>query len=360
MALLKDFPEHYIEPVVRILNELSLSGNPEIVGSGSDRLILYAADFDANDRSSWSPTTAKRLRDRIRHLDTMRNVRVGDIKAGLVPEWNILCEGHVTKGKVLGYNYEVAKDKLETLYNQGIVLEEEFKEGMKSLKPHPTPLEFLVAQKALRFGVVRWTPQSIAAGFAKLRDGSTMSFNDAILHSTPPKVDLVIWIDNRFVECEMLYFLKYKGKEIVETDTESVERGIKESLLIFASEGNWMKVAKRMYSLARLQKATTIQDRLRDEIFNADLGRLYSILTDATTLETLKEEGVNELEKTRIAQETDGFRARLAVITLPPLLKPIDPFSKDFIPTLSGVLQPAVKSALLRLNLLPLPAKWKV
>jgi hypothetical protein len=83
----------------------------------------------------------------------------------------------------------------------------------------------------------------------KLRDGTTLSFEDAILQKTPPKVDLVAWIENRFVECEMLYFLKIKGKTIVETDQACVERGIKESLLTFASEGNWMKVAKRMYSL---------------------------------------------------------------------------------------------------------------
>ena len=360
MDIRKEFPEQYIKPVVQILNGLSLSGKPEIVGSGADRKILYAADFDANDLSSWSPTTARRLRDKILHLDTMRNVRVGDIKAGVVPEWNILCDGHVTKGKVLGYNYEVAKEKVESLFQRGIILQDEHKEALELLKPHPTGLEFLVAQKALRFGVVRWCPKNIASGFVKLRDGTTLSFADAILQKTPPKVDLVVWIENRFVECEMLYFLKYKGEDIVENDQTCVERGIKESLLIFASEGNWMKVAKRMYSLARLQKATYVQERLRDHIFNSDLGRLYSVLNDATTLETLKEEGVNETEKARIMQETDGFRARLALITLPPLLKPKDPFAKDFIPSLCSILQPSVKSTLLHLNLLPLPAKWKI
>ena len=102
----------------------------------------------------------------------------------------------------------------------------------------------------------------------------------------------------------------------------------------------------------------TIQERLRDVIFNSDLGRLYSILSDARSLEVLREEGVTAKEKERIHQETDGFRARLALITLPPLIKPVDPFSSGFADKLEGILQPSVKEILTSFFLLPIPKKW--
>jgi hypothetical protein len=164
-----------------------------------------------------------------------------------------------------------------------------------------------------------------------------------------------MWIENRFVDCEMLYMIKKGKKSIIKVDGADIKQGIKENLLLYASQGNWMKVAKRMYSLSRLDKATTIQERLRERIFNSDLGRLYSILSDARSLEVT--EGKS---KERVDQEIDGFRGRLALITLPPLLKPQDPFQAGFADKLEGILQPRVKSALKELNLLPLPKKWVV
>ena len=58
-------------------------------------------------------------------------------------------------------------------------------------------------------------------------------------------------------------------------------------------------------------------------------------------------------------QETDGFRARLALVTLPPFIKPVDPFSADFIEKVRTTLQTGVKKALVHLNLLPIPGKWR-
>jgi hypothetical protein len=111
--------------------------------------------------------------------------------------------------------------------------------------------------------------------------------------------------------------------------------------------------------LARLDGATTIQTRLRETVFNSDYGRLYSILTDAETLKTLEEEGISKEEKEYVKQETDGFRARLALVTLPPFIKPVDPFSANFIEIIRRTLQTGVKQALVSLGLLPIPGKWR-
>ena len=358
-ALKKEFPEHFVAPAVRLLRDLSLSGDPTVLGSGSDRTILYSADLDAMDTAPLTPENVTRFKEKIKRLDGMKDVRIGDIKAGILPEWNILEDAHATKGKVLGYNAAAAIERLDSLKARGIVTETEYKESVALLKPKPSVLEFLIAQKALRFGIVRWTPADVKAGFVKLRDGTTLGLEEAMKQKTITKVDVVTWMEGRFVECEMVYLFTIKGKLIVTMKPPEVKQGLKESLLIYAGEGNWMKVAKRLYSLARLDGATTIQTRLRETVFNSDYGRLYSILTDAETLKTLEEEGISKEEKEYVKQETDGFRARLALVTLPPFIKPVDPFSANFIEIIRRTLQTGVKQALVSLGLLPIPGKWR-
>lgn len=327
-----------------------------ILGSGADRMVLYSADLDILDTVEWSPGLPRKFKGIVDDLENRKDVRITDIKAGIVPEWNILENAHLTKGVVLNYNHETALDHLKGLSERKIITEDEYEESKALLKPHPSPLQFLVAKKALRFGLVRWTPKDVNSGFVKLRDGTTLSLNDALQHKAIAKIDVVAWIENRFVEAEVVYKITKNGVTLYED--EDIQQGIKESLLVFASEHNWMKVAKRMYSLAKQNEATTIQRRLREDIFNSDLGRIYSVLSDAQSLDVLKDEGVTAKEKERIHQETDGFRGRLALVTLPPLLKPIDPFSRGFADRLDGILQPRVKETLQKLNLLPVPKKW--
>jgi len=356
--MLKHYPEQYIEPTVEIIKLLSLSGKPVVVGSASDRTVLYSADLDLNDNPHWSPDLSRKFRVMVEKLEAMKDVRVTDIKAGVVLEWNLMEMAHLTKGVVLNYNHEKILDHLESLYARQIITDDEYNEVKPLIKHNPSPLEFLIAKKAVRFGIIRWTPRDVEAGFVKLRDGTTLSLSDALQQHTIVKLDIVIWIENRFVDCEIVYNIIKNGQPLSPSTPEEVRQGIKESLLVFAHERNWMKVAKRMYSLAKLEKATTIQERLREHIFNTDLGRLYSVLSDAKSLEDLREEGISQKEKARIHQETDGFRGRLALVTLPPLLKPVDPFTRNFPEKLEGILQPRVKSALVSLNLIPLPERW--
>jgi hypothetical protein len=157
----------------------------------------------------------------------------------------------------------------------------------------------------------------------------------------------------------MLYRFIHKGRKVVEDNPEALRRSIKESMLIFASQRNWMKVAKRMYLLAKADNATTIQTALRDKIFNSDYGRLYAILSDAETLATLVEEGVTKEEKEHIHEEREAMRVRLSKVTLPSFLKPHDPYGTVFIHTIQTHLQPGIKKVLLDLKLIPIPKKWQ-
>ena len=358
IRMLKQYPVQYTEPVREVIDTLSITQSPTILGSAADRTIIYAADLDIRDNVNWSSAFPRRFQNLVYRLEHKTDMRVTDIKAGVIHEWNILENAYVTKGVVMNYNCDQALDKMKSLYDRMIINKEEFESGKHLLIHHPSPLQFLVAQKALRFGLVRWTPKDVAHGFVTLRDGTKLRLGDALLQRSIVKVDIIAWVESRFIECEAVYNINKDGRSLVLTTPEEIKQGIKESLLIFASEHNWMKVAKRMYSLSKMDNATTIQECLRKYIFNAEIGRLYSILSDAQSLQVLKEESVTKEDEERIHRETDGFRGRLSTITIPALLKPVDPFSKGFVEKLDKVLQPLVKTSLSSLKLLPLPKKW--
>ena len=353
----KVFPDHFTEPVVDLLKTLSLSGHPEIHGTSADRKVLYAADIDAEETLEWKDSFADKLQDAIGKLNSKRDVRITDIKAGVVEEWNILEEASLVKRKILGYNASLARRKVEQLEQQSIITKEESKEALAMLKPSLSPLEFVKTKKALRFGVVRWTPQEVKKGYKTLRDNHTLTWKEALQQSIPPKVDFVAWIEPQFMEFSMIYFFKEKGKYLAPQD--NLIQKLKQDILVYASEGNWMKVARRIYSYCKFKDAETCKKNLQTHIFNTDLGRLYSLLADAETLQMLEETATKE-EQERIQQERDGFRARLALVTTPGFKHPVNPHLKTLTEKLNSALQPRVKSTLLRLKLLPLPRSLRV
>ncbi len=353
----KVFPDHYTQPIVDLLSTLSLSGKPEVHGTSADRRVLYAVDVDAEETLEWKDSLAEKLRANIVKLHSLRDVRITDIKAGVVPSWNILEEAHLVKGKILGYNHSQAVKKVEQLAQENIITADEKKEALSLLKPTFSPLQFLVAKKELRFGVVRWTPQEVKRGYKTLRDDHTLTWKEALQQPLAPKVDFVAWIEPQFVEFSFLYFFKSKGNYLAPQD--NLLQKLKEDILVYASKNNWMKVARRIYSYCKFKDANTCKKNLQDQIFNTDLGRLYSLLADAETLQVLEETATKE-EQERIQQERDGFRARLALINTPGFKDPVNPHLKTLTEKIHSTLQPRVKDALLRLKLLPLPKALKV
>jgi hypothetical protein len=197
----------------------------------------------------------------------------------------------------------------------------------------------------------------VLAGFARLRDNTTYDLADA-LQSTKifPKIDVYAWIANRYIEFSIIYKLTKLKKPFVSTNPKEDSAGIKNDIAVLASENNWMKVAKRIYSLAKRKPLKEVLSTLQDKVFNSDLGRLYSVLSDAETLQAMIEDGVTSEDRKRIQIEVDGFRSRLAFVTLPEFLKPVEPDLKTLIPKIHAVLQPAVKDILLQAKLYPLPS----
>jgi hypothetical protein len=118
---------------------------------------------------------------------------------------------------------------------------------------------------------------------------------------------------------------------------------MKQDIDLYASQGNWFKVAKRLYSLAKQQgKGKTMKDL--EKVLNSHLGQIGTVVSD---LELLKE-FPTETKKHR-AEELDEMRDRMAKLYYPKYDHATNP--STLLPSLWYDLQAATKKELVKLGL---------
>jgi hypothetical protein len=332
----KQYPLNYPSDVLNVISRMSFdSRNVAILGSMALRSQLYAGDFDLNetvDVKSKDEATALRLianglQTIVKRLLRTEELFIGDIKLGVIPEWRVV-EGDVRNGKVVGYDAKACMARLTALYESGVITQEEFSSSKALLKPRLTPKEFVVVEKEIRFEIVRWKPSEVLDGFVVLRDGRHYTLEQAIGAPAIAKLDVVAFIEgNNFSDFSTLYTFKWKGRVLNEVNMDA-ENEIKKNILYYEAEDNYFKVAKRIFALSKVNGDTALLEKLT-ALFNSDLGRLYSIISDASTiLYLLENEKHLPIEKIRF--EIDQFRGRLASIYT------IDAVNKSSV--LSGIL----------------------
>lgn len=309
----KKFPLNYSTDVAEIITTMSFDvKSVEIVGSSALGSQQYAGDYDLHEvvRGGSAQSYAKGLQKIVSRLLVMPNVFVGEMKAGEIAQWRIIpAEARIEKGRIVGFNIQEALLNLERLRLTKVIDEAEYKEAAQLLYKTHSVEGFLEAEKDLRFHVLRWSPKDVLKGELHLRDGTVVSLVEAISMPAVVKLDVVGFVnDNKYTEFSNIYSFYVNGKPL----NDMAEPDIRQSLLYYASTGKWFKVAKRMFSIAKLENMTSVLDRLQP-ILNGDLGRLYSIVSDMDTLLYLMEnEGV--LPTNKVKFEIDQYRQRLGNI----------------------------------------------
>ena len=92
MSINKKFPNDYSKQYTKIINSMSFTTNPDVVGSMSEKGNLYPSDVDMTETVATkykNNDTActyleKRFKTIIKTLMKLQNVIIGDIKAGCV------------------------------------------------------------------------------------------------------------------------------------------------------------------------------------------------------------------------------------------------------------------------------------
>lgn len=335
-ANVKNYPENYPSDAVNILDAMSFGKGLVLLGSMSLRSQQYAGDYDGFEKVKMKGSVnsvlgklRRRFQQMIRHLQSMKNVWIGDIKAGVVEDWRVLHkDAHVIDGRLVGYDYNHSKSVLHHLVAKKVISSKEAQEADALLKPSLSPEAFLKAKDSIKFHIVRWTPKEVLANKKVLRDGSTMTLEQAFHTPGIAKMDVISLVqNNRFTDFSVIYEFS-AGGTILNPEKIDIETSLKEAVIAYKAKGNYFKLLKRVFALAKYQNDTKTIDVLAP-IFNSDLGRLYHVIGDIGTLVSLLEDHKGVPLET-IRYEIEQFINRLAnVYSLADYLENEDAILRD-------------------------------
>jgi len=333
----RPFPDQFSTPLRKVLKAVSI-GPPNVVGSAGDHQVMYSADYDLMEEATLKSTSAKTFQALVKR--TQKVATITDIKCGEVQAWNLLT------GK---YDREAEVKHLGQLWQDGILTEGEVQEAKKLLKEHLTVPEKLRARKELRFGVLRWTPAEVYAGHKTFRK-HTFYLEDAFKSTGITKVDAVAWVNDKYIEVSNI-ILWHDGKKQF-AQTKPLKDALAEDILLYEDEENWVKVAKRMLSLAKERGNLTDEGELR-RVLNSPLGAVYTVVSDLE----LMEEFPDAMTPARKRKELDQMRDRMAKLYFPDFDHASNP--RALLPKLKDLLQEETKHQLEVGRLLPVRKDYR-
>lgn len=344
----RDFPEQYSSELLKILKTISI-GIPVVVGSSADSRIMYSADYDLMEEVILRRSSVSTFQKKIKKIQKIG--KIVDTKIGEISEWNLLKKPFIKNGNVKNYNQGDELKHLSALWSSEIITHDEFMTAQKLLKPHLTAVEFLVAKKELRFGILRWTTKEIFQGYKELRDKNIFYLHDAFKSKGITKVDVICWFKTKYIEVSnIILWTSSSGKYYAYIP--ALKKALAENILEFEAEENYVKVAKRMFSLAKQYKDSNIIEKLTT-ILNSPLGKLYLVTSDMELLE----EFPNAVRKNK-RKELNYMKDEFAKLFFPELKHAVP--NLKILDKMKEVLQSETKKALEAAKLLPIPRDYQI
>lgn len=129
---------------------------------------------------------------------------------------------------------------------------------------------------------LRWDYSEIQSGV-----NNGVSFDEAIQQKGIIKLDIISYINGRFVEITEVYNVKINGKSNMDYTNEEVVKSITADYKDEVKKLNFMKALKKMYSISKL---INNKDPLLDILvtyFNSPIGLLYRCKADLETILTI-------------------------------------------------------------------------
>lgn len=334
----RKFPEQFSTPVRKVLKAMSI-GTPSLMGSSDDHKVMYSVDYDLAEMVPLGRSAVAQFRGLVKRAGKVGTIT--DIKVGEVPEWQMMRSAK--------YDRKAELEHLGRLWQAKVVTDEEVREAKKLLKEHMSPRELVEAKKELRFGVLRWTPAEVKAGVKKYR-GRVFRLEEAMKTPGITKVDLVAWVKDRYVEVSNIVLWTHNGKPYA--DLPDLYQALGEDILYYEGEGKYMKVAKRMYSIAKAKGLVQDQEDLLS-ILNSHLGAVYTLVSDLELLDEFPDAVTAERKR----KELDLMRDRMGKLFFGEFDGATDP--RKLLPRLREMLEDETRKALEEKKLLPLSSSYK-
>jgi hypothetical protein len=325
---LKKFPEDYSNDVSDIINKMSITDGKDVkvVGSMGLRTQLYANDYDCFEKIELERNIdyyVKKFQKVVERLIDTPLCYIMDIKCGAVDEWQIIDDDVIiSDGEVKNFNEEQSKRKLENLLDDKIISHYEFNYIIKKIKSNMTIEDLFELKDFCKFHIVRWNSKDVLNGYKKLIDGRTYTLKDGFLSKSLSKLDVISWVSgNHFSDFSIIYQFMKRGQPIngLPLDDKSIIKSVKDDIVYYLHKKNYFKMCKRIFIIVKMTGDNLMMEFLSN-IFNGDLGRIYTLYGDVMTLENLIENDA-VLPFKKIEFEIEQFRQRLSNITFPEYFK---------------------------------------
>lgn len=175
-------------------------------------------------------------------------------------------------------------DLFETIQNKtSTVILNHFRSVFNIIKSAPNTVisDFKCGSSPNGFPL-RWDYSEINSGV-----NNGVSFDEAIQQKGIIKLDIISFINGRFVEITEVYNVKINGKSNMDYTNEEVVKSITADYKDEVKKLNFMKALKKMYSISKL---INNKDPLLDILvtyFNSPIGLLYRCKADLETILTI-------------------------------------------------------------------------
>jgi hypothetical protein len=275
-----------------------------LFGSMGLRSQQYASDYDlfqyVHTAESSNETALRKLATEfkfiVHSLTKMKDIYIGDIKAGSIEDWKVLSDKtYIDGNRVMNYNFFDASEKLESLKRQNIITADEYSTSKKLIVSNPSPQDYILMVKEIKFNVLRWKPKDISHGYLTLRNYKVVTLEEAFSQPAITKVDVVAYLrSNQYADVSIIYqFMNNKhvlNNEAVNAPIQKQEYGIKTDILYYMNTGFYFKVCKRIFALMRMKGVCSDCMKVNSILNDSQLGILYTIYGDIGTILYILEE----------------------------------------------------------------------
>lgn len=300
-------------------------------GSWIYKSQLYPGDIDLLEAayhccspSEAAKVFAKKLQKIVKNIMNTRYTYVGDIKAGMDKRY-IIDMGNIDYGArniIEGYDYKNVRNQLRKLRNNKLLTSSEY-ETMKNLAIQDISIENfeklynLLRQKWL----LRWSEDDILNGYKTLTGNVKYFLDSAIQDHTMTKIDVLKYINNKFVEVTnayMLYYTDKEGNHVLLNFRNDLNRlaellRLDANKLIYSPTNfNPFKAIKRLWSMNRINRNFD-NINIITPFMQTDIGRLAQIKSEIETLILILISRKSPPIKT-ILKQINNFKTRLANI----------------------------------------------
>lgn len=262
-----------------ILNMISLTESPNIVGSAKYSEHKYPGDIDVFESAVSKSTREEALSE---FAGLFRNIGKLISIESTVKLADFKC-GHDARFK---YDESMSKSEfLMHLRSKGLLSEKELRWKLSALESGD---EDKVDDHLRNLTVIRWELPELIMGCKKLRGNMEITLEEALSMNAITKLDAITWFGSRLQSVEVFYMIGYTEGGRIKTfhKMDDYAKGIAADIIKYRTN-NPLKTMKRLWSLSRFYDCASLIAAL-DPVFGSDAAALNQIRADIEIIKMIE------------------------------------------------------------------------